>query len=93
MESIASSKQVEWEALRLTRVDFKERLMNKDVFFCSWLSTKDMLVDMMIKKIHLLPAMQDVFLRNGFSLLQPPIDEVKQVSLEIRMEASDLKET
>ena len=85
LEWIASSKQVERKTLRPTIVDLKERLVDKDIFSYSWLPTKDMLADVMTKEMHLPPALEDVFLKNDFSLPQPLINEVKAVGTEIRM--------
>ena len=85
LESIASSKQVERKTLRPTIVDLKERLVDKDILSYSWLPTKDMLADVMTKEMHLPPALEDVFLKNEFSLPQPLINEVKAVGMEIRM--------
>ena len=85
LESIASSKQVERKTLRPTIVDLKERLVDKDILSYSWLPTKDMLADVMTKEMHLPPALEDVFLKNEFSLPQPLVNEVKAVGTEIRM--------
>ena len=85
LESIASSKQVERKTLRPTIVDLKERLVDKDIFSYSWLPTKDMLADVMTKEMHLPPALEDVFLKNDFSLPQPLMNEVKVLGMEIRM--------
>ena len=49
LKSIASSKQVERKTLRPTIVDLIERLVDNDIFSYSWLPTKDMLADVMIK--------------------------------------------
>ena len=85
LELIASSKHVERKTLRPTIVNLKERLVDKDVFSYSWLPTKDMLADVMTKEMHLPLALEDVFLKNDFSLPQPLINEVKAVGMEIRM--------
>ena len=37
LESIASSKQIDWKTLRLTVVDLKERLVEGDITLYSWL--------------------------------------------------------
>ena len=44
-----------------------------------------MLADVMTKEMHLPPALEDVFLKNDFSLPQPLINEVKAIGTEIRM--------
>ena len=85
LESIASSKQVERKTLRPTIVDLKERLVDRDIHSYSWLPTQDMLADVMTKEIHLPPALENVFLKNEFSLFQPLVNEVKAVGTEIRM--------
>ena len=85
LESIASSKQVERKTLRPTIVDLKERLVDRDIFSYSWLPTKNMWADVMTKEMQLPPALEDVFLKNDFSLPQPLINEVKAVGTEIRM--------
>ena len=51
LESIASSKQIERKTLRLTLVDLKERLVDRDVYSYSWLPTQSMWVDMMTKEM------------------------------------------
>ena len=85
LESIASSKQVERKTLRPTIVDLKERLVEKDILSYSWLPTQDMLADVMTKEMHLPQALENVFLKNEFSLPQPLVNEVKAVGTEIRM--------
>ena len=85
LESIASSKQVERKTLRPTIVDLKERLVDKDIHSYSWLPTQDMLADVMTKEMHLPQALENVFLKNEFSLPQPLVNEVKAVGTEIRM--------
>ena len=85
LESIASSRQVERKTLRPTIVDLKERLIDKDIHSYSWLPTKDMLADVLTKEIRLSPALENVFLKNEFSLSQPLVNEVKAVGTEIRI--------
>ena len=71
--------------MRLTVVDLKERLVDGDIFSYSWLPTKNMWADMMPKEMQLPSALEDVFLRNDFSLPHPLVNEVKAVGTEIRM--------
>ena len=85
LELIASSKQAEIKTLRPTIVDLKERLVEKDIHSYSWLPTQDMLADVMTKEMHLPQALENVFLKNEFSLPQPLVNEVKAVGMEIRM--------
>ena len=85
LELIASSKQVERKTLRPTIVDLKERLVDRDIHSYSWLPTQDMLADVMTKEMHLPQALENVFLKNEFSLPQPLVNEVKAVGTEIRM--------
>ena len=85
LESIASSKQIERKTLRLTVVDLKERLVDGDIYSYSWLPTKNMWADMMTKEMMLLPALEDVFLKNDLDLPQPLINEVRAIGTEIRM--------
>ena len=85
LESIASSKQVERKTLRPTIVDLKERLVDRDIHSYSWLPTQDMLADVLTKQMHLPQALENVFLKNEFSLPQPLVNEVKAVGTEIRM--------
>ena len=85
LESIASSKQVERKTLRPTIVDLKERLVDKDIHSYSWLPTQDMLADVMTKEMRLSQALENIFLKNEFSLPQPLVNEVKAVGTEIRM--------
>ena len=85
LESIASSKQVERKTLRPTIVDLKERLVDRDIHSYSWLPTQDMLADVMTKEMRLPQALENIFLKNEFSLPQPLVNEVKAVGTEIRM--------
>ena len=85
LESIASSKQVERKTLRPTIVDLKERLVDRDIHSYSWLPTQDMLADVLTKEMCLPQALENVFLKNEFSLPQPLVNEVKAVGTEIRM--------
>ena len=85
MELIASSKQVERKTLRPTIVDLKERLVDRDIHSYSWLPTQDMLADVLTKEMHLPQALENVFLKNEFSLSQPLVNEVKAVRTEISM--------
>ena len=85
LESIASSKQIERKTLRLTVVDLKERLVDRNIFSYSWLPTKNMWADMMTKEMQLPPALEDVFLKNDLDLPQPLVNEVRAVGTEIRM--------
>ena len=85
LESIASSKQVERKTLRPTIVDLKERLVDRDIHFYAWLPTQDMLADVLTKEMCLPQALENVFLKNEFSLSQPLVNEVKAVGTEIRM--------
>ena len=85
LESIASSKQVERKTLRPTIVDLKERLVDRDIHSYSWLPTQDMLADVLTKEMRLPQALENVFLKNEFSLPQPLVNEVKAVGTEIRM--------
>ena len=71
--------------MRPTIVDLKERLVDTDIFSYSWLPTKNMWADMMTKEMQLLPALEDVFLKNDLDLPQPLVNEVKAVGMEIRM--------
>ena len=44
-----------------------------------------MLADVLTKEMHLSQALENVFLKNEFSLLQPLVNEVKAEGTEIRM--------
>ena len=85
LESIASSKQIERKNLRLTVVDLKDRLVERDIYSYSRLPTKNMWADMMTKEMQLPPAIEDVFLKNDLDLPQPLINEVRVIGTEIRM--------
>ena len=80
LESIASSRQVERKTLRLTILDFKERLVDRDIQ-----SYQDMLANVLTKEMCLPQALESVFLKNEFNLSQPLVNEVKVVGTEIRM--------
>ena len=80
------SKQIERKTLRLTFVDLKERLIDGDVYSYSWLPTKSMWTDMMMKVMELLSALENVFLKNDMDLPKPLMNEVKVIGPEmIRM--------
>ena len=66
-------------------VDLKERLLDGDVFSYSWLQTKSMWADMMMKKMQLLPSLENVILKIVLDLPQLLINEVRVVGMEIRM--------
>ena len=83
LESIASSKQIERKNLRLTIVDLKERLVDREIYSYSWLPTQSMWADMMTKEMRLPPAMEDVILKNIFDLSKTLVNEVKAVETEI----------
>ena len=85
LESIASSKQIERKSLRLTVVDLKERLVDGDIFSYSWLPTKNMWADMMMKEMELPSALEDVFQNNLMDLPMPLVNELKAIGTEIRM--------
>ena len=84
LESIASSKQIERKTLRLTMTDLKERLVDRNVFSYSWLPTRNMLADMMMKEMQLPSALENVLLKNDLDLPQPLMNEVKAIGTEIR---------
>ena len=85
LESIASSKQIERKTLGLTVTDLKQRLLDGDVFSYSWLPTKSMWADIMMKEMQLPSALENVFLKNDLDLPQPLMNEVKAIGTEIRM--------
>ena len=85
LESIASSKQIERQSLRLTVTDLKERLVDGDIYSYSWLPTKSMWAGMMTKEMELLSALENVFLKNSLDLPQPLMNEVKVIGTDIRM--------
>ena len=83
LESIASSKQIERKTLRQTIVDLKERLVDGDIQSYSWLSTQDMIADLMTKEIKIPFNLEEVIMRNTLHLLQPLVNELGVVSTEI----------
>ena len=85
LESIASSKQIERRTLRMTVVDLKERLMDRDVYSYSWLPTNNMWPDMMTNKMKLPSSLEDVILKNVMDFPNPLVNEVRAVGTEIRM--------
>ena len=85
LESIASLKQIERKALRMTVVDLKERLVDGDIYSYSWLPTKNMWADMMTKEMKIPPALEDVIMKNVMDLPNFLVNEVKAVGTEICM--------
>ena len=71
LESIASSKQIERKTLRLTLVNLKERLVDREIYSYFWLPTQSMWAD--------------VILKNVFDLPKTLVNEVKAVGTQKRM--------
>merc|ERR1711895_430810 len=53
LESIASTKQIERQSLRMTVQELKERLMEGDVKSYQWIPTKDMWSDGLTKEMEM----------------------------------------
>ena len=85
LESIASSKQIERKTLRQTVVDLKERLVDGNIYSYSWLSTQDMMADMMTKEMKLLVNLENAIMEKVLNLQQPLVNEVRAIGTEIRM--------
>ena len=85
LDSIASSKQIDRKTLRLTVMDLKERLVEGDITSYSWLSMDKMWADILTKEMRLPPGLENVILKNVMDLPKTPINQVKAVSIELRM--------
>ena len=85
LETIASSKQIERKTLRKTVVDLKKRLVNGYIYSYSWLSTQDVMADMMIKEMKLPVNLENVIMENVLNLQQPLVNEVRADGTEVRM--------
>ena len=85
LESIASSKQIDWKTLRLTVVDLKERLVEGDITLYSWLSTDSMWADILTKEMRLLSGLEKVIKNNIMDLPETTVNQVKTFGRDIRM--------
>ena len=85
LESIVSSKQIEWQTLRLTITDLKERLLEGNITSYSWLSTKDMYADLLTKEMLIPQHLEDFIYNNDLKLLKSPINQVKAVGSKIKV--------
>ena len=85
LESIASSKQIERKALRMTVVDLKERLIEGDVQSYAWLPTERMWADILTKEKRLPSDLEMVLRNNEMELGNTSVNEVRAHGNEVRM--------
>ena len=85
LESVASSKQISTKMLRNVISDLKQRLVEGDVTSYSWLSTSSMWADILTKEKRMLPAFEDVILKNELFLGDTSINRVMAFGQEVRM--------
>ena len=74
--SNASSRHIERRGLRLTVMDLKERLLDREVYSYSWLPTNSMWADMLTKEMEIPSSLEDFFQRNKMVLPLPLENEV-----------------
>ena len=85
LESIASSKQVERKLLRNTVKDLKDKVLSGEVKTMSWLSSEDMLADVLTKEKKMSDVLGKLLVKNDFQLNAEELNTVKAVDGEIRM--------
>ena len=66
-------------------MNFKERLVDGEIYLYSWLPTQGMLVDVLTKEMKIPQALEDIILKNKISIFRPLANEVRAVGTEIRM--------
>ena len=85
LESIASTKQVDRKLLRNTVKDLKDKILSGEVKSISWLSTKDMLSDVLTKEKKMPEEMRDLLMTNKFAINGEGVNLVCAVDGELRM--------
>ena len=85
LESIASTKQVDRRLLRNTVKDLKDKILSGEVKSMSWLSTKNMISDVLTKEKKMPDELKDLLLSNRFALSGEEINLVQAVDGELRM--------
>ena len=85
LESIASTKQVDRKLLRNTVKDLKDKILSGEVKSMSWLSTKNMISDVLTKEKKMPDELKDLLLSNRFALSGEEINLVQAVDGELRM--------
>ena len=85
LESIASSKQVERKLLRNTVKDLKDKVLSGEIKTMSWLSTEEMLADVLTKEKKMSDVLGNLLVKNDFQLNTEELNTVKAVDGEIRM--------
>ena len=66
-------------------MDLKERLVDGDVYSYSWLSTLNLIADMMTKEMKLPVNLENVIMENFLNIQQRLMNEVRAVQTEIWM--------
>ena len=82
---MASTKQVDRKLLRNTVKDLKDKILSGEVKSMSWLSTKNMISDVLTKEKKMPDELKDLLLSNRFALSGEEINLVQAVDGELRM--------
>ena len=85
LESVASTKPIETKRLRNQIQELKEVLIEGEVDSFSWLPAKSMIADMLTKEMKMLDTVQNLKLKNEFSLPPTDVNKVKSEGDELRM--------
>ena len=85
LESVASSKQILTQTLRMTIVDLKERRLNGKITSITWLPTERMWVDLLMKEKRLSEDLENVLIRNVMNILDTNINKVRAFGQEVKI--------
>ena len=85
LESIASTKQILTKTLRNMITDLKQRLVEGEITFYTWLPTTSMWADVLTKEKKILPDLNNVFLNNEMRLGDTSVNKVVAFNQEVRM--------
>ena len=85
LESIASTRPIETKRLRNQVQELKEVLLNGEVDSYAWLSTKDMLADVLTKEMRMNKDVEDLMMKNAFHLVESSVNKVQAMEDELRM--------
>ena len=83
LESLASSKQIITNTLRMTKVDLKERLLKGDVTSYTWLPKEMIWADFLSYEKKFPESLEDVLFRNTLKLQNIYVNKVKAFGQEV----------
>ena len=85
LESIASTRPVETKRLRNQVQELKDVLIDKEIECYGWLSSKDMIADMLTKEMKMNDDIGELLLNNNFHIKNPEVNLVKAIDDELKM--------